>query len=102
MAASVSEALCRDGNTKGAELLFGRLIDARSTAFWRSWTEAQTGHVGQMKEAARHMASAMEAYAGLYHVYWAVGSEAGKSQVKERMLLLQQRDPASRPRIGRK
>lgn len=93
---SIGEALRRHGDIASAERLFDGLIVARMQAFWRSWPQAESGHIGQMREAAKHMASTMAACAGLYHLYSASGLEAKQAAIREWMLGLQQRAPAAK------
>ncbi len=97
-ASILSEALKRAGDLPRIERLFGGLLKARTKAHARVWASAQEGHIGAMREAARHMAAVMEAYAGLYHGYWSLQNEAGMASVKARMLHFQsQRTTAGHP-----
>src|SRR5438045_196880 len=61
--ASLSEALAKAGDRARFERLFHGLSKTREDAFWRTWPQAQKGHIGAMKETARHLASALEAMA---------------------------------------
>jgi hypothetical protein len=96
--ASLSEALAKGGDRTRFERLFLGLTKTREAAFWRAWPKAQEGHIGAMKETARHQASALEAMAGLYHCYWVIHDEAGMESVKNNMLRLQARQKPARPK----
>jgi hypothetical protein len=89
--ASLSERLAKAGDRARCERLFAGLTKTREAAFRRVWSMAQDGHIGAMKEAARHLANALEAQAGLYHCYWVMQDEAGMDAVKQEMLRLQDR-----------
>jgi hypothetical protein len=98
--ASLSEVLAKAGDRTRFERLFLGLTKTREAAFWRAWPKAQEGHIGAMKETARHLANALEAMAGLYHCYWVVTDEAGMESVKINMLRLQARQKPARPKRG--
>ena len=85
----LSEALKRAGDLARIEQLFEGLLKARCKAFSEVWAQAQAGHIGAMRESAKHMAAVMEAYAGLYHGYWSLQNEPGMAKVKAQMLHFQ-------------
>lgn len=92
----LSEALKKRGDLERIEKLFQGLISVRTAAFWRVWPKAETGHIGAMRESAKCMSLAMEAYAGLWHGYWSLNDEAGQLRTQQEMLQLQARaQPAS-------
>ena len=88
---SLSEALRGKGDLARIERLFEKLISKRTKQFWRVWPHAREGHIGGMREAAKYMMTAMEAYAGLWHGYWSLDNQAGMDRVKSEMLQLQER-----------
>lgn len=87
----LSEALRKKGDLERIERLFRKLILVRTAQFWRLWPQAGEGHIGAMRESAKHAASAMEAYAGLWHGYWSLDDAAGKDRIRSEMLQFQQR-----------
>ena len=89
--AVLCEALIRRGDHARIEKLFQGLISERTAAFWRFWPQAAEGHIGAMRESANAMSLAMEAYAGLWHGYWALKDEAGQARIQQEMLRLQER-----------
>ena len=96
--ASVSEALRKKNDLSRIERLFRGLVSSRSAAFWKAWPKAQEGHIGAMRESARHMSSAMEAMAGLWHGYWSLKDEAGMRETQEAMTTLQARVKTKLPK----
>jgi hypothetical protein len=94
----LSEALRKKGDLERIERLFGKLISIRTTQFWRIWPKAKEGHIGAMRESAKFGATAMEAYAGLWHGYWSLDDEAGKARVQSEMMQFQER---VRPKRGK-
>ena len=92
--ASLGNALAKRGDAERFERLFLGLARTREATFWRTWKNAQGGHIGAMKESARHLAEALTAFAGLYHCYWHVKDEAGMEKTKAEMLRLQSRTRA--------
>lgn len=87
----LSEALRKQNDLARIERLFEGLLRTRKSAFWRVWPKAQEGHIGAMRESAKYMSLAMEAYAGLWHGYWSLQNEAGQHKVREEMLQFQAR-----------
>jgi len=87
----LSEALRKKGDLQRIERLFKKLISVRTTQFWRIWPKAKEGHIGAMRESSKFMATAIEAYAGLWHGYWSLDNEAGKDRVRSEMLQFQER-----------
>jgi len=89
---SISEALRKHDDLPRIERLFEGLLGARKKAFWAIWPKAQQAHVGAMREAARHAASVMEAFSGLWHGYWSLKHEAGMQNTQDAMLRFQARE----------
>jgi hypothetical protein len=89
--ASLGNALCKAGNSALAEQLFANLARSREAAFWRVWPNAALGHIGAMKEAAIHLANAMQAMAELYRCHSLLRDEGGMQRTRDEMLRLQQR-----------
>lgn len=89
--AILCEALIKRADLARIEKLFQGLISVRTATFWRFWPKAAEGHIGGMREAANAMSLAMDAYAGLWHGYWALKDEAGQARIQQEMLQLQAR-----------
>jgi hypothetical protein len=89
--ASVGNALAKIGDRARFERLFIGLARSREDALWRAWPNALSGHVGAMKESAKHLAHAQAALAGLYHCYWAIGDKDAQERARLDMLRLQSR-----------
>lgn len=96
--AILCEDLIRQADQARIEKLFRGLISVRAEAFWRFWPKAAEGHIGGMRESAHALSQAMDAYAGLWHGYWALKDEAGQARIQQEMLQLQQ---AVRPSSGK-
>jgi len=87
----LSEALRKKSDLQRIERLFKKLISVRTAQFWRTWPKAKEGHIGAMRDSSKFMATAIEAYAGLWHGYWSLDDEAGKDRVRSEMLQFQER-----------
>lgn len=85
------------GEVERVHALFRGLIGSRSRAFWRSWPEAQKGHLGHMRDAAKHYANCMEVYAEYWHNLWSLKLEAEQDALKQEMLAFQARTPPAAP-----
>lgn len=94
----LSEALRTRGDLQRIERLFNKLISIRTAQFWRIWPKAKEGHVGAMRECSKFMATAMEAFAGLWHGYWSLDNEDGKDRIRSEMLQFQER---MKPKSGK-
>lgn len=92
--ASLGHALAKRGDVDRFERLFLGLAGTREAAFRRTWKDAQDGHIGAMKESARHLAEALAAMAGLYHCYWHLKDASGMEKTRAEMLRLQSRSGA--------
>jgi hypothetical protein len=97
----LGKALRDAGEVERIHALFRGLIASRTRAFWKSWPDAQAGKIGQMRDAAKHMASAMAAYAEYWHNLWALKLEQAGAELKDEALRFQSRTqlaPQSRKR----
>ena len=88
---SLGSALARRGDRTRFVRLFQGLAKSREAAFWRTWPQAQSGHVGAMKESAMHAACALDAMAALYTCYRLAKDSQGQAATKDEMLRLQGR-----------
>lgn len=96
--ASLGQALAEAGDRARFERLFPGLAKTREKAFWRTWSQAQQGHIGAMKETSRYLANTLEAMAGLWHCYWVVHDKIGMESVKTEMLRVQARQKSGGPK----
>lgn len=87
--ATLGQALSKKEDPAAFERLFLGLAKAREAAFWRTWPDAQQGHIGAMKESAMHLAQTLEALAGLYRCYAQRNDEGGKENTRSAMLRVQ-------------
>ncbi len=85
------------GEIERVHALFRGLVGSRSRAFWRSWPEAQKGHLGHMRDAAKYYATCMEVYAEYWHNLWSLKLEAEQDALKQEMLAFQARMPPAAP-----
>jgi hypothetical protein len=75
--------------------LFRGLISRRVKAFYDWWPRASTGHVGCMKDAARAMAEAMDAYTEYFISLHKLGLQVECDQLREEMKKFQAREKMS-------
>ena len=78
--------------------LFRSLVTRRTNAFWQSWPKAAKGHIGHMRDAARYMAAAMDAFTEYFISLDALGLVAEKEALRAEMLALQDRVRPKKPK----
>lgn len=99
----LASALRHAGDVERTHALFRGLVASRSRGFWRSWPKAATGHIGHMRDAAKHAAATMEALAEYFLALMSLGLAAEAEAVRADMRRLQAREKspaAPRPRTA--